>query len=66
MAAGTEMRGTLIASPGAVSMGVGGILEGRLLSTSGAMSVYRNQITPPPPPRIIINLNRTLLVKKPN
>ena len=40
MAASTTMRGTLIAHNGAVDMGAGGILEGRELSTTGAVSVY--------------------------
>jgi hypothetical protein len=45
MAAGTEMKGTLISSPGAVSMAAGGILEGRLLSTTGAIAVDQVIIT---------------------
>src|ERR1700722_19598929 len=40
MAASTTMRGTLIAHNGAVDMGAGGVLEGRELSTTGAVSVY--------------------------
>lgn len=40
MAALTTMRGTLIANNGAVGMGDGGTLEGRALSTAGAVSVY--------------------------
>jgi Ice-binding-like/Secretion system C-terminal sorting domain len=40
MAALTTMRGTLIAHNGAIDMGAGGILEGRELSTTGAVSVY--------------------------
>ena len=40
MAASTTMRGTLIAHNGAIDMGAGGILEGRELSTVGAVSVY--------------------------
>jgi Ice-binding-like/Secretion system C-terminal sorting domain len=40
MAAGTIMRGTIIADNAAISMGVGGILEGRALSTTGAVSIY--------------------------
>lgn len=39
MAASTTMSGTLIAN-GAISMGDGGILYGRLLSTTGAIAVY--------------------------
>lgn len=39
MAASTRMKGTLIAN-GAISMGNGGLLEGRLLSTIGAVSIY--------------------------
>jgi hypothetical protein len=40
MAASTTMRGTLIANNGAIDMGAGGFLEGRELSTTGAVSVY--------------------------
>ena len=40
MAASTTMRGTLIAHNGAIDMGAGGVLEGRELSTTGAVSVY--------------------------
>ena len=40
MAASTTMRGTLIAHNGAIDMGAGGVLEGRELSTAGAVSVY--------------------------
>ena len=40
MAASTTMRGTLISHNGAIDMGAGGILEGRELSTAGAVSVY--------------------------
>jgi Ice-binding-like/Secretion system C-terminal sorting domain len=40
MAAGTTMRGTIIANNAAISMGIGGILEGRALSTTGAVSIY--------------------------
>ena len=40
MAASTTMRGTLIADNGAIDMGAGGVLEGRELSTAGAVSVY--------------------------
>jgi hypothetical protein len=40
MAASTTMRGSLIAHNGAIDMGAGGILEGRELSTTGAVSVY--------------------------
>ena len=39
MAANTTMSGTLIAN-GAISIGDGGILHGRLLSTTGAISIY--------------------------
>ncbi|WP_436489085.1 ice-binding family protein [Chitinophaga sp. ARDCPP14] len=39
MAAGTTMRGTLIANNGAASMGAGGLLEGRLFSTLGAVTL---------------------------
>jgi hypothetical protein len=47
MAALTDMKGTLIASNGAISMGQGGILEGRMLSTAGAASVYETLVTLP-------------------
>jgi Ice-binding-like/Secretion system C-terminal sorting domain len=40
MAAGTIMRGTIIADNAAISLGIGGILEGRALSTTGAVSIY--------------------------
>jgi Ice-binding-like/Secretion system C-terminal sorting domain len=40
MAASTTMRGTLIAHNGAIDMGAGGVLEGRELSATGAVSVY--------------------------
>ena len=40
MAAGTTMKGTLIAHNGAIDMGAGGSLQGRMLSTTGAVSVY--------------------------
>jgi hypothetical protein len=40
MAALTNMKGTLIASGGAISMGANGILEGRMLSTTGEATVY--------------------------
>ncbi|HXB31109.1 MAG TPA: ice-binding family protein [Puia sp.] len=40
MAAGTTMRGTIIANNAAISLGAGGILEGRALSTTGAVSIY--------------------------
>lgn len=40
LAATTSMKGTVIANNGAVSMGDGGTLEGRLLSTEGAAAVY--------------------------
>jgi Ice-binding-like/Secretion system C-terminal sorting domain len=40
MAAGTFMRGTIIANNAAISLGAGGILEGRALSTTGAVSIY--------------------------
>ncbi|HMF70074.1 MAG TPA: ice-binding family protein [Flavitalea sp.] len=36
----SEMKGNFIANPGAVSSGDGCIIEGRMLSTSGAISVY--------------------------
>ncbi len=40
MAAGTIMRGTIIANNAAISLGAGGILDGRALSTTGAVSIY--------------------------
>ncbi|MEI6682480.1 MAG: ice-binding family protein [Bacteroidota bacterium] len=39
MAAGTTMRGTVIANNAAISMSTGDTLEGRALSTSGAVNV---------------------------
>ncbi len=45
IAAGTIMKGTLIANNGAISMGAGGTLEGRMLSTLGAASTYANVIS---------------------
>ena len=39
MAAGTTMRGTIIANNGAINMNTGDTLEGRALSTAGAVSV---------------------------
>jgi hypothetical protein len=45
MAANTEIVGTIISGPGAVSMAVGGILDGRLLSTSGAIAISGALIT---------------------
>ena len=47
MAASTTMAGTLIANNAAISMGAGGILEGRMFSTTGAVSVYGDSITIP-------------------
>lgn len=47
MAAITAMQGTLIANGGAISMGAGGTLVGRMLSTVGAASVYNVTITLP-------------------
>jgi hypothetical protein len=40
MAASTEMKGTLIANNGAIGLGAGGLIDGRMLSTTGAISVY--------------------------
>jgi len=40
LAASTTMRGTLIAHPGAIDTGDGRTLEGRALSTTGAVTVY--------------------------
>lgn len=45
MAAGTLMKGTLIANNGAVSMGDQGLLNGRLYSTTGAIAVYGTTVT---------------------
>ena len=39
MAALTSMKGTLIAHNGAISLGAGGMLEGRMFSTSGAIAI---------------------------
>lgn len=39
MAAGTTMKGTLIANNDAISMAAGGKLEGRMFSTSGAVAI---------------------------
>lgn len=39
MAAGTIMKGTLIANNDAISMAAGGKLEGRMFSTSGAVAI---------------------------
>ena len=39
MATGTTMRGTVIANNGAISINADGVLEGRALSTSGAVNV---------------------------
>ncbi len=39
MAAGTTMRGTMIANNAAINMNTGDTLEGRILSTTGAVSV---------------------------
>ncbi|MDZ4665805.1 MAG: ice-binding family protein [Bacteroidota bacterium] len=47
LAALTNMKGTLIANNGAISLGAGGILEGRMLSTAGAASVDNVSITIP-------------------
>ena len=44
MAAATIMKGTMIANNAAISMGAGGSLEGRMLSTTGAVAVYGNNI----------------------
>jgi len=47
MAASTTMMGTLIANNAAISMGAGGILDGRMFSTTGAVSVYGDVISIP-------------------
>ncbi|MEP6948154.1 MAG: ice-binding family protein [Ginsengibacter sp.] len=40
LAAGTIMKGTIIANNAAISLGAGVILEGRALSTTGAVAVF--------------------------
>jgi hypothetical protein len=47
MAAGTTMTGTVIGYNGAVSMGANSILDGRLFSNVGAVSIYGTQATIP-------------------
>ncbi len=47
MAALTDMKGTFIASNGAISIGAGGKLEGRMLSTAGEAFVCDGLITIP-------------------
>jgi len=47
MAALADVKGTFIANNGAISLGAGGILEGRMLSTAGEAYVYDVLITPP-------------------
>lgn len=47
MAADVTMAGTLIAHDGANSLGTGSSLNGRMLSTTGAISVYFNTIAKP-------------------
>lgn len=47
MAAGTDMKGSLISNNGALSMGAGAILEGRMLTTNGATNVYEVLIIVP-------------------
>lgn len=44
----SEMKGNFIANPGAVSAGDGCIINGRMLSTSGAISVYATNATAVP------------------
>jgi len=39
MASGTTMRGTIVANNGAITINADGVLEGRALSTSGAVNV---------------------------
>lgn len=39
MSAGTEMKGTVVANNAAILMGINGTLDGRLLSTTGAITV---------------------------
>ena len=57
MVALTEMKGTLISNNGAISLGAGGTLDGRMLSTAGAAYVYDALITLP----VCVNLPITML-----
>lgn len=50
MAASTAMKGTLIANNGAISLGAGGNLVGRMLSTIGEASIYASRISLTPFP----------------
>ncbi|MEO5581669.1 MAG: ice-binding family protein, partial [Saprospiraceae bacterium] len=50
MAAGTNMKGTLIANNGAISMGAIGTLVGRMLSTIGAATIYASRLSLTPFP----------------
>lgn len=47
MPALTNMKGTLISNNGAISLGAGGTLDGRMLSTAGEASVYDAVISLP-------------------
>lgn len=47
MPALTNMKGTLISNNGAISLGAGGTLEGRMLTTAGEASIYDAVITLP-------------------
>ncbi len=47
MAANTNMKGTLISNNGAISMGDGVTLEGRMLTTAGEASIYNGTINLP-------------------
>ncbi|MFT6922801.1 MAG: gliding motility-associated-like protein [Crocinitomicaceae bacterium] len=47
LAANTNMKGTLISNNGAIGMGDGVILEGRMLTTGGAASIYNGTINLP-------------------
>ena len=47
MAAATDMKGTLIANNGAISLGTGGTLDGRMFSTTGAATIDASTITVP-------------------
>ncbi len=47
MAAGTSMKGTLIANNAAISMAAGGTLEGRMFSTSGAVAIDGSSVSTP-------------------
>ena len=60
MAAHTAMKGTLISHNAAVSMGDGCTLQGRLLSTAGAVSVYNDSVSIEPFPIVRFNVSPNL------